>query len=107
LAQHSCWLAVAELTPKLGSMFLGKRYRMVAAEDCNDDDQSNRVGKGELRVLGAFRNPFECIGSRNGDGGSGSLIGIKFKLDFRCSEEEGGPEAAADKSRYDEEQYWW
>ncbi len=59
-------------------MFLGKRSRLVAVEDCNDDDQSNGVGKGNLRVLGAFRNLSDCVGSRNGNGGSGSLIGIKF-----------------------------
>jgi hypothetical protein len=89
----------------LGSMFLGKRCRTVAVEDCNDDDQSNGVGKGELRVLGAFRIPSECVGSRNGDDVSGSLIGIKFELDFHCREEQGGPKAVADKTRYKKEQY--
>jgi hypothetical protein len=72
-------------------MFLGKRCRRVAVEDCNDDDQSDGVGKGELRVLRAFGTPSECVGSRDGDGGSGSFIGIK----------------SAEKSRYEEEQYWW
>ncbi len=38
-------------------MFLGKRCRTVAVEDHGDDDQSNGVGKGKLRVLGAFGNP--------------------------------------------------
>ena len=38
-------------------MFLGKRSRMVAVKDHDDDNQSNGVGKGKLRVLGAFRNP--------------------------------------------------
>jgi hypothetical protein len=88
-------------------MILGKRCRTVAVEDSNDDDQSNGVGKGNLRVLGAFGNPSECVGSRNGNCGSGSLIGIKFKLDFHCRKEQGGPEVAADKSRYEEKQYWW
>ncbi len=88
-------------------MFLGKRCQTVAVEDCNDDNQSNGVGKGELRVLGAFGNPSECVGSRDGNGGSGSLIGIKFKLDFNCHEQQGGLKVAADKSRYEEEQYWW
>jgi hypothetical protein len=77
-------------------MFLGKRCRTVAVEDCDDDDQSDGVGKGELRVLGAFRNPSECIGSRDGNGGSGSFISIKFKLDFHCCEEQGGPKVVAD-----------
>jgi hypothetical protein len=44
-------------------MFLGKRCRMVAVEDCNDDDQSDGVGKGKLRVLGAFKNLSKCVGS--------------------------------------------
>jgi hypothetical protein len=88
-------------------MFLGKRCRKVAVEDRDDDDQSNGVGKGELRVLGAFGNPSKCIGSTDGNGGFGSLIGIKFELDFHCHEEQGGPKAAVDKPRYEEEQYWW
>jgi hypothetical protein len=79
-------------------MFLGKRSQTVAVEDCNDDNQSDGVGKGKLRVLGAFRNPSKCIGSRNGNGGSGSLLGIKFKLNIRCREQQGGPKPAADKS---------
>ncbi len=65
-------------------MFLGNRCRTVAVEDCDDDDQSKGVGKGKLRVLGAFGNPFECVGSRYGKNGSGSLISIKFKPDFHC-----------------------
>jgi hypothetical protein len=77
---------------------------MVAVEDCNDDNQSNGVGKGELRVLGAFGNLSECVGSHHGDGGSGSLIGIKFELDFHCHEQQDGPKQATDKSRYEEEQ---
>jgi hypothetical protein len=79
-------------------MYLGKRCRTVAVEDCDDEDQSNGVGKGKLRVLGAFRNPSKCVGSHDGDGGSGSLIGIKFKLDFHCREQQGGPKVVADKS---------
>jgi hypothetical protein len=88
-------------------MFLGKRCRTVAVEDHDDDDQSNGVGKDKLRVVGAFGNPSKCVGSRDGNGGSGSRIGIKFELDFHCRKEQGGPKAAADKSRYEEEQYWW
>jgi hypothetical protein len=80
---------------------------MVAVEDCDDDDQSNGVGKGELRVLSAFGNPSKSIGSCNANNGSGSLIGIKFELDFNCRMEQGGPKVATDKSRYEEEHYWW
>jgi hypothetical protein len=88
-------------------MFLGKRCRALAVEDQDDDDQSDGVGKGKLRVLSAFGNPSKCVGSRNGNSGSGSLFGIKFKLDFHCREQQGGPKVVADKSRYEEEQYWW
>jgi hypothetical protein len=77
-------------------MSLGRRCRTVAVEDWDDDDQGDGVGKGKLRVLGAFRNPSKCVGSCDGDGGSGSLIGIKFKLDFDCRKEQGGPKAVAD-----------
>ncbi len=59
-------------------MFLGKRSRTVDVEDCNYDDQSNGVGKGKLRVLGAFGNLSKCVGNCDGNAGSGSLIGIKF-----------------------------
>jgi hypothetical protein len=69
---------------------------MNAVEDCNNDDQGNGVGKGKLRVLSAFRNASVCIGNRDGIGGSGSL-GIKFKLDFHCRREQGGPKVAADQ----------
>jgi hypothetical protein len=79
------------------SISLGKRCRSVAVEDCNDDDQDDRVGEGKLRALGAFRNASECIGSRNCKGGSGSLIGIKIELDFHCHGEQGGPKAVADR----------
>jgi hypothetical protein len=88
-------------------VFLGKRCRTVAVEDCDDEDQSDGVGKSKLRVLDAFGNPPECVGNRNGNNGSGSLISIKFKLDFNCHEQQGGPKLAGDKSRYEEEQYWW
>jgi hypothetical protein len=65
------------------------------------------VGKGKLRVLSAFRNPSKCIRSRDCNGAPGSLISIKFELDFHCCEQQGVPVAVADKSRYEEEQYWW
>jgi hypothetical protein len=83
-------------------MFLAKRCRMVAVEDSDDNDQSNGIGKGKLRVLGAFGNPLECARSCHGNSGSGSLVSIKFKFDFHCRKEQGGPKAAADKSRNEE-----
>jgi hypothetical protein len=87
-------------------MLLGKRSGMVAVKDHDDDNQSNGVGKGKLRVLGAFKNSSESVESRDGDRGSGSLIGIKFELDFHCREQQYGPKRKADKSRFEEEQYW-
>ncbi len=104
---HDGWQLLS-LLANSGSISLGKRCRAVAVEDCHDDDQGNGVGKGNLRVLGAFRNASECKGSRDCNGCSGSLIAIKFKLDFYCCGEKGGPKAAAaDQSRYEEEQNWW
>ncbi len=88
-------------------MFLGKRSRTVAVEYRNDDDQNDGVGKGKLSVLEAFGNQSKCVGSSNGNGGSGSLISIKLKLDFHCRKQQDGPKPAADKFRYEEDQYRW
>jgi hypothetical protein len=79
---------------------------MVALEDLNDDNQSNNIGKDKLRVLGAFGDSSKSVRSHDGDSGSGSLIDIKFKLDFHCRKQQNGPQMAADKSRYEEVQYW-
>ncbi len=60
--------------------------RTGAVEDCNDDDQCNGVCKGKLRVLGAFGDLAESVGSRDCNCGSGGFVGIKFELDFDCRE---------------------
>jgi len=65
-----------------------------AVENRNDDDQSDCVGEGELRVLGAFGDLSESARSRNCDCSSGGLVGIKFKLDFQCREQYEEPGAA-------------
>ena len=65
-------------------MFLGSRAGAV--EDHDDDDQSNSVGECKLRVLGAFGDSSESVGSCDCDCSSGSLVGIKFELDFHCRE---------------------
>jgi hypothetical protein len=95
ISVHDGWELLSLLANK-GSISLDKRCRAVAVEDCDDDDQGNGVGKGKLSVLSAFRNVPKCVGSRDDDGGSGSLMGIKFKLDFHCHGEQGGPKAVAD-----------
>jgi hypothetical protein len=51
----------------------GFRRRMGAIKDCNDDDDGNRIGKGKLRVLGAFGDSSELVGSPNGNGGFGAI----------------------------------
>ncbi len=79
--------------------------RAGAVENRNDDDQSNCVGKGELRVLGAFGDLSESVGSRDCDCSSGGLVGIKFELDFHCRERYKEP-GSARISRYEEEHYW-
>jgi hypothetical protein len=58
--------------------------RAGAVENCDDDDQSKCIGCSKLGELGACRDTTEPVGGRNGNGGSGSLFGIKFKLDFHC-----------------------
>ena len=65
--------------------------RAGAVEDRNDDDQSDSVGEGKLRVLGAFGDSSESVGSRDCDCSSGCLVGIKFELDFHCRERYAGP----------------
>jgi hypothetical protein len=79
------------------SISLGKRCRTVAVEDRVNEDQGKGVGKGKLRVLSAFRNASECIGSRDCIGASGSLIDVKFELDFHCHGEQGRPKATVDQ----------
>ncbi len=58
-----------------------------------------------MRVLGAFKDLSKSVGNHGGNGGSSGLFGIKFDLDFHCRKQQNGPEMA-DKSRYEEEQYW-
>ncbi len=94
---HDGW-ELLSLLAKEGSISLGKRCRTAAVEDCDDDDQCDGVGKGKLRVLGAFRNASKCVGGRDCDSCSGSLIFIKFELDFHCRGEQGGPKAMVDWS---------
>ena len=60
--------------------------RAGAVENRNDDDQSDSDGEGKLRVLGAFGDSSESVGSRDCDCSSGGLVGIKFELDFHCRE---------------------
>ena len=69
----------------LGSSFLGYS-RPGAVENRDDDDQSDCIGKGELKVLGAFGDSLESVGSRDCNCSSGGLVGIKFELDFHCRE---------------------
>jgi hypothetical protein len=52
------------------------RRQAGAVKDCNDGDEGNRVGKGKLRVLGAFGDSSKSIGSRNGKGGFGCLFRV-------------------------------
>ncbi len=89
----------------LRSSFLGYS-RAGAVENRDDDDQSNCVGKDKLRVLGAFGDLSESVGSRDCDCSSGGLDGIKIELDFHCRERYEEPRLAR-ISRYEEEQSWW
>jgi hypothetical protein len=73
ISVHDGWELLRLLANK-GSISLGKRCRTVAVEDCDDDDQGNGVGKGKFRVLGAFRNASDYVGSQDCNGGSGSLL---------------------------------
>ena len=67
----------------LRSRFLGY---LLAVENRDDDDQSDCVGEGELRVLGAFGDLTESVGSHDRNCSSSGFNGIKFELDFHCRE---------------------
>jgi hypothetical protein len=55
-----------------------------AIEDCDDDNWGNCIGKGKLRVLNAFGDSAKSVRGRDGSGGFGCLVGIKFELFFHC-----------------------
>ncbi len=55
---------------------------MGAVENCDNDNEGSCIGKGELRVLGAFRDLSEALGSRNGNGSFGHLLCVQIKFDF-------------------------
>ena len=77
----------------LRSSFLGNS-RAGAVENRDDDEQSDCVGEGELRILGAFGDSSESVGSRDCDCSSGGLVSIKFELEFHCRERYEEPGAA-------------
>jgi hypothetical protein len=58
------------------------RCRMGAGKDCNDDNEGNCIGKGKLRVLGAFGDLSQSVGSHYGNSGFGRLFRVQFELDF-------------------------
>jgi hypothetical protein len=69
-----------------GSILPNKRRQTGAVEDCNDDDQCDGIDKDKLRVLGAFGDSAESVGSRDCDCSSGGFVGIKLELDFHPQE---------------------
>jgi hypothetical protein len=58
------------------------RCRTGAGKDCNDGDDGNCIGKGKLRVLGAFGDVSKSVGSCYGNGGFGRLFCVQFEFDF-------------------------
>ncbi len=66
------------------------RCRAGAVKYCNDGNEGNCVGKGKLRVFGAFGDSSESKGSCNGNGGFGRLFRVQFELDFHfCANKKG------------------
>jgi hypothetical protein len=53
---------------------------MRAVKNWDDDNEGNCIGKGKLRILGAFGDLPESIGigSHNGNGGFGRLFRVQF-----------------------------
>jgi hypothetical protein len=58
------------------------RHQAGAIKDCNDGNEGHCIGKSELRVLGAFVDSSESVGSHDGNGGFGHRFRVQFKLDF-------------------------
>jgi hypothetical protein len=58
------------------------RHLAGAIKDCNDVDEGNHIGKGKLRVPGAFGDSSKSVGSHDGNGGFGRLVCVQFELDF-------------------------
>jgi hypothetical protein len=52
------------------------RCQAGAVKDCNDGNEGNCIDKGELRVLSAFRDLSESVGSRDGNSGFDCLIRV-------------------------------
>ncbi len=50
------------------------RFRARAIKDCNDGNEGNCIGEGNLKVFSAFRDLSKSVGSRNGNGGFGHLF---------------------------------
>jgi hypothetical protein len=57
------------------------RHRVGAVNDCNDGNEGNCIGKGDLRVLGASGDPSKSVGNHDGKGGFGRLFHVRFELD--------------------------
>ncbi len=83
--------------------FLGFRCRTGAVKDCNDDDEGNCIGKGKLRVLDAFGDSSESVGSHDGKCGFRCLFRVRFELDFHLRMSNKGWKLTI--STYEEEQY--
>ncbi len=66
------------------------RCQVGAVRDCNYGIEGNRVGKGKLRVLGAFGDSSKYVGSQNGNGGFGHLFCVQFELGFLFLREQKG-----------------
>ena len=60
--------------------------RAWAVENCDDNDKSNRVCHGKLRILGIHGYPTEPISICSCDchGGLQCLFSVQFKLYFHC-----------------------
>jgi hypothetical protein len=73
-----------EVSERVGRHFglLGFRRQTGSVKVCNDDDEVNCLGKGGMRVPGAFGDSFKSIESHNGNSGFGHLFRVQFKLDF-------------------------
>jgi len=58
------------------------RRPVGAIRDRNNGNEDSHIGKGKLRVRGAFGDLSKYVGSQDGNGGFGRLFCVQIELDF-------------------------
>jgi hypothetical protein len=81
------------------------RCQAGVVKDCNDGDEGDCIGKGELRVFGAVRDLSKSVGSRNGNGGFGHLFLNLLSISVQAKGSEMDNNLGMKKTSIDGKQY--